>query len=948
MDAFAAIVTVDPPSLVAWLVVAFAASLYPVGLFFSGCPCCQQGCGALPYVRCRRDECLSCSPRSSVSRRVYAISGAAFPDPSQNNAGTGAVLVCTRHRLSVSSVGSQFIYLSAGESQTVTVTQLIGSEPVWGPVPTATITPASGGASVPGVFSITVQGVDVPLTVTVYQLPYVFGSTAGPQTDRFSFGGDSFWPTERASVSAALSIHTRGVSVLGNSQYLDPAVVTESALLAMLTFSAVTHRGGDAFQADWTFTPDAALFEYLPLYYSVQLNYTVEFRRGSASVFRTVQAVVSKNGGTVTALPEGGLPPLSLPTRNFTDTPNSMTPAIVNGTNITLFSNSSAIGRTQDYFYDPVGVSLFFSPNYAVSPHGFYNAVTRHISCETTRYVFDPFGHSGYTQVYPPFEFAYNFNHDEVDEFIRGERCLQYTMNGVNYERCIEPANPLCALGICDRPGLLPQTATFNVGLPCGGSISLVGRLVSRTKDFPFTNTGCKYYAGIEACVMGYSGQIFSVEASSFFDGDLLYAIENGPSRQAVSLDNYGGWAYPQSSTPVSASIGGNADASGISYRLVCPEGSIAHYSGKCLPESISISLSGSLGAVTYERTDFDGVLGSHAEQIKQRLLKMGEEVVEMATGGTVSVLSSGRNCTYAEYGWPRYWPPPVSGVYGFAGIDKCGQVAAEGSQRARKTEELRLENQTMDGGTAELVYQLSAFCGVGHDGTTVTEAGFSRPSGAVGYQVWGWQGTGQAGSVTVSTTNASRVYSTLTTSPQSFDWKGGNYSWAYTHPNGTTLTGTRSVPVRSDAIQGNLPVGEIQGLSVGGISGLPAIANVEQGFRQCAAMGVSARWPGMANLVGSTSYTAQAAGATGLIALGFERDAICEEPFTATASANWITVRLNTDLRTFCVDIAPNYTGQQRSGTIAISPVWLLNGSPSSSTSAAIGTFNYAITQSA
>ena len=940
MDLVAAISSVDPPSLVAWLVLAFSASLYPLGVMLgTDCsPCCNRQCGDLPYKRCRRTECLTCSPTNGFSLPISRIDGAEDVLP-----GTGATAVCARHRLSVGITGSTFIHLSAGENLSITATQYPGYEQVVGqPGPTtpATITPAVGGDSVPGVFTLYVQGVDVPLTVETRlgHLPYLYAETTASRTEMQRFG-NSFAP--RASVSAPLSIHTRAVAVTSNSKYLDPSTATEAALLSMLTWSAVMHNAGDEnypsatdeFYAYATLAPIASVFKYLPANESVGMTYRVEYRRGTASVYRTIRANVYKPfGQAVEEIPENGFAPLTLPTYALADTPNTQRAPVVNGTSVTVWSNTTTHGRTQDYFYDPVGTSIFWPLSQIVSPAERSEAVSRRIACESPRYAFDPTGARGRSFSFP--NAPYNFDFDAVADFIAGGRCLQWSEGSSTYERCIEPSNVLCGLGVCDRPWLLPQTATFSIPTPCtGAAFTVVGRLYTHSvADAFYSNSldNCRYYAAVGACRVPLGTLKYAFPAASFFDGDLLYSLENGPSRSTLALPATTGWnsAAGFGSTTYSApagtvTLGGTVDPAGISFLMACPDGFAAHYSGKCLPDTASVSVNGvSIGDVT-------GTNGQvlSAEDL-DTLKELANDVAGKMNGGTVTRRTNGLECTSAVYsndtGGLGATPDILSA--GVSLVGECGVLAKSGSA-------LRYGSKSVGGKSFLVGVEATS------SGGTATGRVSSSPGNTLGIVYWSVSGTV---SVSASTTAATKQFSAATVSPATIGWRGGSFSFASSGTGGPNPNGTSAILPRFDGLRTVKPAGVL----VAGF--LPAIAEIAQDYRPCGIIGISITKMENAKPVSGAITPSPPLGVTGLVELFFEGDTPCDDPYTVTPSVPWIEVTQNADLRSFCINVLPNGTGSPRSGVVSISPVWLLNGAPSNLVAAEIGTYEYQITQSA
>jgi hypothetical protein len=582
LDLLAAISSVDPPSFVAWAVLVFAAGMYPLGIMLgSSCsPCCASPLPCQPevFAKCRRDTCLTCSPQEGLSTRVSRIARGTRPgtlDPSDQGEyrpGTGCVAVCAIQRLRFTLAGTQFINLRLGENLSITATQGTTASP--GGV--ATMARASQPETIfPSVLTVNFIGVDVPLIVSSATL----ATTSRLHNASFSsFVDTDLGTSARASVNAPVSVVTRAVAIETNGQFFDGNVVTESALLSRLTWS-VAYQTSNRFRLSYSYTPDASFFQYLPLSTTARIAYTIEIKRGTASIYRRFVLNVSKQtGSTVTPLPEGGLPALSLPTYTLTDTPNTQTPPVVNGATITLWSNS-AVQAVEDYLHKPtVWGEHFVSLTQTVSPSTHAAQIVREVSCVSTRHVFDP-REQGINALVS----SRNMNYDEVDEFLRGERCLQWIGNGIatigggvsgqTMRRCLEPPREHCGARFSNvspsfESGVYPANAV-GTALQQGVTIGQVaefwwgGPYVARLDGYQYFFKFSFYDVGGANFTRQY---LFTISLSEFYKGDLLWALENGPYRTTIApvppalVGGSGGTTPPDSSL----SLGGNAEADSV------------------------------------------------------------------------------------------------------------------------------------------------------------------------------------------------------------------------------------------------------------------------------------------------------------------------------------------------------------------------------------------------
>jgi hypothetical protein len=450
------------------------------------------------------------------------------------------------------------------------------------------------------------------------------------------------------------------------------------------------------------------------------------------------------------------------------------------------------------------------------------------------------------------------------------------------------------------------------------------------------------------------SGGIYRVAASEFFPNDLLYALENGPKQATVQVPSIGtlqGFSNPTATATIGGTLG-----PGISYALLCPDGGLTGAHGKCLPDSLEMSLSG-LATGELRAVHPNGV----ALELRPRMREVADAFLSAIDGGTVPRGNAAIHCQVV--GYEQLQGGQNTTIQSSAVINECGDLVITGAyiggiylpSRFNKYIEEPLLEQIA--GYQITAYKVSAEVFVGENGISpyvvggllLTRATVEFFLSGSGWRSLTFEVVGE-GSVSGNTSAGQPVYAAISAEPQSVGWPGGSYSYTYTSPtwgNGVSpQTISRTLQPRGDAIQADADVTLEVGLGSNTINSLAAIGSLTQGFRPCGIMGLSARF-GTANLQGSSSYTtAPSGGIVGLIAATFEQGVPCDPPFTATTSNDWITVRLNDDDRSLCVEIAQNMTGQSRMGSITFSPVWVLNGVPSSSVNATLGTYNYAITQ--
>jgi hypothetical protein len=811
------------------------------------------------------------------------------------------------------------------------------------------------------VFTVTVQGQDIPFDARTNTDVFLFSRVPAAQTDTESFNfGNGSWDAYRKSANAVLSSQVRAVSIDYGGQYLDGTVATESALLAMLSVTTPAHSTGDAFSVNFSLTPNVSLFAYLPEWYSVQFRYTVELKRGSASIYRRITARVENNSASYTPMPPSGLPPLAIPPRSLTDTVVPQTAPVVNGASMTVYGGSLTLGRTPDFFHDASGLGHFrvlrinaTTGAIGIVPEYFDQFLGRAVACEQSRYIFAPEG----TEAGSPI----NYNYDHADEFIRSERCLQWASGGQTYERCIEPANVLCGLAPCDRQWLFPQTLTISQPHPCSLSTTTVAGMID----------GCKYSWQGEY-ELGFGPRRYTLPLSSFYGDDLLYALEAGPVQNSISLSpvNYGGVPYAGTAT-----LGGEPEP-GISFFPLCPDGRLGHYSGKCHPASISVTGSPELGEFVGAADQNSGTSGAPEDVIEYAQSK-AESL--LSSWSSVSLLPSAITASSGTvgYGATRTVQGVSQSIASQATLDSCGNVSFDGiftgglTHFAEARISMSIGSQPADGNLratsvvalfyledGQVQQPLTGALVTNYITVTVTKLdGFVLSRYSVGWRVAG------SGSVSGPAQTASRAYATITGTPPSIDWRGGNVSYTYNPPPGMSaflnqqiydqsVSGTGAVTQRTDAIQSVKPVSV--GLPSGGVIAtpngnrglMPAVATIAQGFRLCGIMGFQSRFGTQTTLNTSTSFSAPAGGSVGLIAAVFEQTATCDPPFTATTEADWIKVQVNDDDRSVCVEVLPNLSGSSRSSFITFSPVWVFGGSPSDSVNATRGSFDYAITQ--
>jgi len=504
----------------------------------------------------------------------------------------------------------------------------------------------------------------------------------------------------------------------------------------------------------------------------------------------------------------------------------------------------------------------------------------------------------------------------QTAEYLAGDRCLEYQSNGQTYRRCIEPQNVLCGIALCDRPWLLPQTVTATKPGPCSQTITAIGRL-----GFGFG--ACRFFGTTAYCedklTIEESPGFVGLPASAFFKGDLLYALENGPYRNTVTIGS------------VTVSLGGtptltDGGATGVYYcnQNINP---VATISGVCI-SNVAItgnSLSrGDLISQTGDTTGLDTVADSYCSY----------QYTDSLSSNTFVGCGSLRKT--------------LAGGSPFLSISAGVSVAACGGGQTLTSEISKSQTLTDGAFTTQVSISVSGSDSVsGHVQVSKTRVvGFVQET--VGSAKWA-----VSGSVSINPTFGTASMSgarIASISPTSLPWNGGNVSAEFINWNGSGSTVQTAFQPRSDAIQGSAAISFQTGNFPGSpyfTDGPSAIASVTQAYKPCGIVGFASLWNG-GSQTSSTSHSANYGKNTGLITPLFEQSTPCDPEYDAAATEPWITIVRVADSESVCVTIESNTTGSPRQGEVQFSPTWMLSGQPSTSGSATHGTFGYVITQSA
>jgi len=752
------------------------------------------------------------------------------------------------------------------------------------------------------------------------------------------------------------------------------------------------------------------LFPYTANGSSVFIGYTLEIQRGITKTYTDILLLWAfVTGQSPDAIPEGGLTPPDVPYISYDDVNTTPPPAPSQPTAnvINTHSRSPLVLTTPTYTLDVSGDDLRFSFNHVVAAEQYAPFVTRSLSCVEYRYAWAPFGE------------IENDNFDEVDEFLAGLRCLSYTGDGVRqvqvlddtkrpgnrvvpgegeqWEVCLEPPNVLCGRGVCHLPELVaPETATFvntpSAGACAGVSLSAVGQMFK-----------CAYIASTSVCGAGKTHSNFEsnirsfsyydilgnprtedpIPLSSFFKGDLLYSIENGPTVNSVAV---GETLVTLGGTPFE----GNVWATRFACKAIGPESVqnrvLASPSGMCPPLSLTVSVS-EMGLALTKIEGGDGDF----------------DTVPRPEGGTATAKAFCNSCDLDGY----VGDPQGDYVLALTSLD-CGSAAYAYTAPTNK------DNSPVYGITSASASVPRSKCGEFQGETNILAnvvakvncpetngLEYETPTGLVPSD--GWFGVGhvaQVGLELLALTSPSETLPGLVIRPWSFVSRTGSYACTLDvdvtlsddfEPEATGKVAALCQPITITpadvAFYGNPPAGfkasrePAEGEQTAGVGGwaveeLPSPFGVNDD-----PLPKKRRWLSSCN-VASVTYQSKPCGIVeawlllfgvfnnfraplsgGTLAGNLPSRAISGNleplyyqggkcPAITITSPDWIEITANTSPladNDYCVEISENTTGQPRSGKITLEPVWLVNGVPSPNgnhSTAVLGPFSYEITQ--
>jgi hypothetical protein len=564
---------VEPLSIVLWGVFFLAAGMYPLGFMLGApcSPCCnaQSQCGDEPieFNRCIRFVNTDTSPPpttyaagETVSQPLHGFSRAVTRPEHVGARRVGTKADLTARILLLDSARS----MSDGETQSATYRYLYLRSP--------TLAVDLGTAKQ---WNVTLVGVTRPLTMptsvssgTLQYLVGPFANNSNPARE-YSVG------VLDDSTSAPVSVAVHSVAVLSGGEFIDGNSVTDATLKAMLT-ATIPLRNQTTWVTRLAFAATNEPFQYVPFGTWVTLEYVIKHSRGSQDRFRKFEVRVFQTGAS-TPIPAGGIAPLNLSQPPYADTPYSATPATYSADDpdaVTLFSSDVAgvkVLKTVEVV--PVGEQMrngiYVTPT-AISSHlSLPNAPRYSVTFTEFGYImrpFDPGGGYVFDSVNHPADSPWNYNVAEVEAFLAGGYTLPYssgtTLVAHNNTWTMEVKEPtqFCGSSICSplverwllgdsiERTVTVQTAPFpasyqstdekgttTVVNPCHGQDS------PPLMPLRISPLGCNYAGEFQSCENINSNSSFwtrnhSVSVRTFYCGDLLWAIENGPCRNTLTI----------------------------------------------------------------------------------------------------------------------------------------------------------------------------------------------------------------------------------------------------------------------------------------------------------------------------------------------------------------------------------------------------------------------------
>jgi hypothetical protein len=913
MELLAAISSADPPSLVAWLVLAFAAALYPVGLMLgSDCsPCCDRCDVVIPFNRCVRTKCVTCSPQSGSSTPVELRAGALIDN--MGFRGPSTVAVCSKNRLFVRFAASAAQQMSIGESRTI-VGRIRKNWPQTTPRQLATMRPSAGGDAVPAEFTVTLQGVTMPITVANFGESLVFIWPSGAETGVFS----SSITNIDASVSAARSVEIKSASVVSGTQHLNPAEVTEAALLAMVS-SSLSSSGVVTITANATVN----LFRYVPIYGAVSVKYWVEYTRGQTKTYAPITITVISYR-EAEQIPEGGFAPWTLTEKTWSSTPTPNPQPVVSGATATIYSNADTEMWFGDYIVEPVGLDNVFgftsletsASGYELSGWASFG-IALETSCDETRYFFDPLSRSQSPQVSVRAGGPYNFDYGQVDAYLAGTQCLQFQGIDQNtYEQCVGAAHVLCghtlavSLLVNGWDQICPPSATVQTGpiQTKNGCPSLSSQTFTVPRDggccYKLHRRGCDYEYNAFAC------------ANWFYCGDLLWAVENGRCRESFTGGQGGGtWTLNSS--------GGGGSSPSNAY--VCPPAtsgfglSTSVADGKCPRLEATVTVSAQ--SIAGEGSPYAAIAEEFASAMQGSYVLSGFETCLAAAHSTV--VQKGNKTVTVQ--WQQYRGPanqPLNQRW-------CDPYVGEPTVSCS-----RPNNSDGSGGSSSVTLPAGTLYGTNAFG----EGGFSP-------QIISGTASGELSSTRATATMppGSAVTPAYTTIGHAggdvvFTWCCPEFQKTVTIPPNFNHVSVRHVITPSSGTPIQFPASWLlPGGSTVDTAPLRG-ATIEQAAYPCAVRGFSIDWGRPYSENPAATQPLSSDGSIGEGTVSFYWGVQCE--WNVSSAEDWIVISKNADGEpVFCVNVLENKTGAARNGTISITNV-ALSYQPSPST------YNYVVRQ--
>jgi len=581
---------VEPLSLILWAIVAFSAGLYPLGFILGSCStCCGGQCGDPPveFNRCIRFV----NTNTSAPQTTYAAGASVdMPLHGYSRAVTrplqvGAVRVATKRDVSCGTRLSMYAAaMSDGETRSSTYR-------IYYYAPDYSSNMDLGTALQ---WNVTLQGVTRPLEMPS-SIPSLTSTitSSGAYNSRSAveYGvGDS-----QLSVSAATSVSVHSASVVSGWQWLDGAVVTESALKAML--AASIEQQNSQWVSRLVFTANVTAFQYVPYGSEVSLSYVIKHSRGTKHRYKTFAVTVLKGSPTaVTETPTGGIPPISISPQPYTDTPYGVTPPVFSGSSATIYSDNAVWNGT----YESITISF---PSVEISPTGpqlrstelaldvtegqylrasFASSYGRLEGTPTAfawiMRAFDPGVGATFNGFRHPAENQWNYDTEAVLAFLKGDATMPYSSGNnedptnirlgpppsTTWTMQVSDPTQFCGASLCNEysASVIYQstpsktlTYTPTVKLPNTYSTSEAGAGTTTYTNLCYGQdtlqpmslrlSGCSYSGTTKTCQSLYASHAGNYGAEQqlikgsavryFYCGDLLWAIENGPCRQSLT-----------------------------------------------------------------------------------------------------------------------------------------------------------------------------------------------------------------------------------------------------------------------------------------------------------------------------------------------------------------------------------------------------------------------------